>query len=314
MTGLQRLCLITCGVIFLLIVIGGTVRATDSGLGCEDHWPKCDGKWIPNTDKATLIEYSHRLTASVVGFLALGIVITAWRNYRRSPRIFNPAIVVGALVVFQAGLGAVVVVQELPPEIVTVHLATALSIISVLLLLTVTTFAIDRPLPSIDVTPAFKKLAAAIIGVTFVLMLIGAYLAGSDYGLACNGWPLCNGEVIPTTSTASVLVHYVHRVIALLLGISMLTLLWMAWQQRARAPLAFNLTVAAFAVFILQALVGASNIWTKLADGASIAHLTVGTLLWMILVVLNVRVHNLQEWLPQTSEPAGPARLAKVSQ
>src|SRR5688500_83474 len=136
MTGLQRLCLITCGIIFILIVIGGTVRATDSGLGCEDHWPKCDGQWIPNTDKATLIEYSHRLTASIVGFLALGIVIVAWRIYRNVPRIFSPAIALGLLVVFQAGLGAVVVVQELPPEVVTVHLGTALTIISVLLLLT----------------------------------------------------------------------------------------------------------------------------------------------------------------------------------
>ena len=53
---------------------------------------------------------------------------------------------------------------------------------------------------------------------TLVLMLIGAFLAGSDYGLACNGWPLCNGEVVPDVGATSVLVHYVHRVLALLLG------------------------------------------------------------------------------------------------
>jgi heme A synthase len=312
MTGLQRLCLITCGVVFLLIVIGGTVRATGSGLGCEDHWPKCDGKWIPNTDKATLIEYSHRLTASVVGFLALGIVITAFRNYRRQPRILQPAVAVGALVVFQALLGAVVVVRDLPPEIVTVHLGTALSIVTVLLLLTVTTFALDKPLPVIDVTAGFKKLATAVLGLTFVLMLIGAYLAGSDYGLACNGWPLCNGQVVPDVGTTSILVLYVHRLVALALGIAMLALLWSAWQQREKAPFAFTLTVAAFAVFILQSLVGASNVWTKLADGASIGHLTVGTLLWMILVVLNIRIHNLQELLSKTSEPQSGINLAKA--
>jgi cytochrome c oxidase assembly protein subunit 15 len=144
-------------------------------------------------------------------------------------------------------------------------------------------------------------------------MLIGAYLAGSDYGLACNGWPLCNGEVVPTTSTTSVMVHYVHRLIALLLGISMLTLLWMAWQQRAKAPLVFKLTAAAFAVFIVQALVGAANIWTELTDVVSIAHLGVGTLLWMILAVLNIRIHAMHEWLPSTTEEPGSVRLAKVS-
>jgi heme A synthase len=311
MTGLQRLCLITCGVIFLLIVIGGTVRATDSGLGCPD-WPTCHGHIIPNADKHTIIEYSHRLTASIVGFLVLGIVIVAWRNYRRVPRIFLPAIAAGFLVLFQAGLGGAVVVQELPPEIVTVHLATALTIISVLLLLTTSALALDRPLPSIDVTPGFKKLATAVIAMTLVLMLIGAYMAGSDYGLACNGWPLCNGEVIPATDTTSVLVHFVHRLVALVVGLSMLTLLWMAWQQRAKAPLAFNLTVAAFGILILQALVGASNIWTKLSDEASIAHLAVGTLLWMTLAVLNIRIHNLHEWLPKTSESPSSVRLAKA--
>jgi heme A synthase len=313
MTGLQRLCLVTCVVIFVLIVIGGTVRATDSSLGCEDHWPKCDGKWIPNTDKATLIEYSHRLTASIVGFLALGIVITAFRNYRHQPRVLQPAVAVGALVVFQALLGAVVVVRELPPEIVTVHLATAMTIIATLLLLTVTSFSLDKGLPAVNVTPGFKKLATAVLGMTFVLMLIGAYLAGSDYGLACNGWPLCNGEVVPDVGTTSILVHYVHRMLALALGISMLLMLYSAYKQKNSAPLAYTLTHAAFGLFILQALVGASNVWTELADGASIAHLAVGTLLWMTLVFLIIRIHALHEWLPRSSESPNPARLAKVS-
>jgi heme A synthase len=143
-------------------------------------------------------------------------------------------------------------------------------------------------------------------------MLIGAYLAGSDYGLACNGWPLCNGEVVPDVGTTSILVLYIHRLVALALGIAMLALLVMAWQQRARAPLAFNLTVAAFAILILQAFVGASNVWTKLADEASIGHLAVGTLLWMTLAILIIRIHNLHEWLPKTSESHGGIHLAKA--
>lgn len=314
MTGLQRLCLATCGVIFILIVIGGTVRATGSGMGCEDHWPKCDGKWIPNTDKETLIEYTHRSVAALAGFMVAGIGVTALVRYRRMPRIMTPAWLLGGLVIFQALLGAVVVVRELPPEIVTIHLGTALSIMSVLLLLTVTAFATRRPFPSLQVSSAFRKLLLAVMAMTLVLMLIGAYLAGSDYGLACNGWPLCNGEVVPSNMTTSVLVHYVHRVIAALLGASILTLLWLAWKEKARAPLVFNLTAAAFAVYIAQALVGASNIWTQLAPMASIGHLAVGTVLWIILALLSIRVFEIHQWLPESSEsPAARGRLAKVS-
>jgi heme A synthase len=309
MTGFQRLCLITCGLVFLLIVIGGTVRATDSGLGCPD-WPTCHGDIIPKTDKATLIEYSHRLTATVVGFLVLGIAVTAWRTYRRVPAVFNVAVALGVLVVVQGGLGGAVVLHDLPPEMVTVHLGTALTIVAVLLLLTTTAFALSRSLPTIDVTSGFRQLAVAVLALTFVLMLIGAYMAGADHGLACNGWPLCNGEAVPSSSTTSVLVHYVHRVVAGLLGVSLLALIALAWQQRARAPLALQLSLAGGAIYLLQALIGAANIWTELADEASIAHLAVGTLLWIVLAELNIVTLRLHERLPRSSAVANTPTLA----
>jgi heme A synthase len=301
MTGFQRLCLVTCGLVFVLIVIGGTVRATDSGLGCPD-WPTCHGDILPKTDKATLIEYSHRLTATVVGFLVLGIAVTAWRTYRRVPAIFSIAVALGVLVLVQGGLGGAVVLHDLPPEMVTIHLGTALTIVSVLLLLTTTAFALGRSFPTIDVTPGFRQLALAVLGLTFGLMLIGAYMAGADHGLACSGWPLCNGEAVPSSSTTSVMVHYVHRVVAGLLGLSLLALIALAWRQRHRARLALTLTLAAGAIYLLQALIGAANVWTELADEASIAHLAVGTLLWIVLAELNIFTLRLHELLPRSSE------------
>ena len=54
--------------------IGGVVRITESGLGCPD-WPLCHGRIIPPFDAATLIEYSHRLMASVVGLLVLATLV-----------------------------------------------------------------------------------------------------------------------------------------------------------------------------------------------------------------------------------------------
>jgi heme A synthase len=309
MSALLRLCLAACGLVFLLIVIGGTVRATDSGLGCPD-WPTCHGDIIPKTDKATLIEYSHRLTATVVGFLVLGIVITAWRNYRRVPAVFNVALALGLLVLFQGGLGGAVVLHDLPPEMVTVHLGTALTIVTVLLLLTTTALALGRLAPALNVTTGFRQLSLAVLALTFLLMLIGAYMAGADHGLACNGWPLCNGDVVPSASTTSVTVHYVHRVVAGLLGLSLLALIALAWKQRQRAPLALQLSLAAGAIYLLQALIGAANIWTELADEVSIAHLAVGTLLWIVLAELNILSLRLHELLPRSSQAGKATTLA----
>ncbi len=57
---------------YLLIVVGGLVRATDSGLGCPD-WPLCFGAWVPPLELHAWIEHSHRLVAA----LAVGPLVAA---------------------------------------------------------------------------------------------------------------------------------------------------------------------------------------------------------------------------------------------
>src|SRR5436189_5625343 len=104
MTLLQRLSLAALIAVFALIVVGVTVRATNSGLGCPE-WPRWNGSFIPQWDQHTLIEYSHRLTATVTGFIVLVFAITAWRGYRRVPAVLYPATAALILVVAQAALG-----------------------------------------------------------------------------------------------------------------------------------------------------------------------------------------------------------------
>ena len=65
-----------------------------------------------------------------------------------------------------------------------------------------------------------------------------------------------------------------------------------------------HLTLVAAGIFIIQSLIGAANIWTKLADEVSAAHLGVATLLWLTLAILNIRVHRLHELLPYSSSAA----------
>ena len=299
MTGFQRLCIVTCLVIFGLVVIGGIVRATDSGLGCPD-WPTCHGRIIPQWEKHTMIEYTHRLVASVAGFLVLGIAVWSWRSFRKMPAIVYPATLVLLLIVIQAGLGGAAVLNELPPEIVAVHLVMAMAILTILGVITFTALSLTRRLPALGVSTRLGRVAFSAALGTIVLMIVGSYMSGAGYELACNGWPLCNGQFLPTEGGVSVHVHYLHRILALLVGLNLLYLLVLAWQERGGAPLAFSLSAAAFIVFIVQSLIGAANIWTQVAATASASHLAFATLLWVIVAVLNILVHGLHERLPRS--------------
>src|SRR3990170_6988192 len=85
---------------YSLIVLGGTVRATDSGTACPD-WPLCHGRVIPPAETKVLIEFSHRLLASVVGLLILTVVFLIWRTRRQDAVLLRAGMAAGVLLAVQ---------------------------------------------------------------------------------------------------------------------------------------------------------------------------------------------------------------------
>lgn len=287
MTWFQRLLLVTILATFILVVIGGTVRATGSGLGCPD-WPTCHGNLIPSADKHTLIEFSHRTAAAVVGILFLGVTFFTFKDERRNKLVFWLAFSAGVLLLAQIILGGVTVKKELPAGIVAAHLGTAMAFMGVCIVTLAISLmrsrGVDRaPLAS---ESAFTRLALGTAAVAFVTLVLGSYISGTDAALACSGWPLCNGKLVPGGDSA-VGLHFLHRLVAGGLGVMILGLIYQAFESRRAQPLLLWLAVGAGVAYIAQALLGAANIWTDLAAGVVVAHLSLACLLWCAMVTIS---------------------------
>src|SRR5205809_6098085 len=83
---------------YILILIGGYVTTSNSGLGCGESWPSCNGAIFPSLNNpAQVIEFSHRIFNLVVAFFVIGTALLAWTRYRPAHNVvlFSTASLVG---------------------------------------------------------------------------------------------------------------------------------------------------------------------------------------------------------------------------
>ena len=97
--------------VFLLIVVGGIVRVSDSGLGCgaggsgTQGWPLCGGRVVPLIDTEMIVEYSHRILAATVTVMVAALALIAWRRHRSDKVLVRTSLAALALILVQASLG-----------------------------------------------------------------------------------------------------------------------------------------------------------------------------------------------------------------
>jgi protoheme IX farnesyltransferase len=288
MTRFQKLAIATTVSTVFLVAVGGLVRATGSGLGCPG-WPTCFGRWIPPLEYHAIIEYTHRLIASIVVLLVAVQAVVAWRRMRPQASIVRPAVAAIGLVLVQAALGGVVVHGGLEATIVALHFATAMALLAFLTVVTANAFRFDprraSPVPAEPTDPALARLALATAASVGALLVVGAYVRAEGAGLAFRDWPLMDGRLVPTLGGAATLM-FVHRVLAALV---LVLVLWLAIRTRtspARPRDLVVLTTLALALFGAQVLVGAANVWSDLSAAAVTAHVALSGTIWSVLVAV----------------------------
>jgi heme A synthase len=276
---LKFLALISVIGVYLLLLVGNVVSGTGSGLGCPD-WPLCYGKLIPPLDDYhTLIEWSHRLVASLVGLLVLATAIAAWRQ---GLKLLSGLSLI--LLLVQAGLGGLTVRLELTsPEVTTAHLGFGFGLLAVMVII-MTRARASETLPSALVAENFSGLLWATTIVVFLQVLIGGYVRHTHSGLACLDFPFCNMQAYP----AGLWVQLWHRAVGVLVAVMVG---WLAIKaSRMKQPRSVVLlTHSALGLVLVQILLGAWSVWSKLSVHVTTTHLGVAAAIFGLLVALCVK-------------------------
>lgn len=322
--GFRRLALATVAATFVLIVIGGIVRVSDSGLGCGPAgsgfhgWPFCNGDVVPGVDLNSVIEYTHRVVAGLVGIMMFALAALAWARHRTHRGILRAAIASGLLVVLQGLLGAVVVEENLEEELVAAHLGLAMLLLALVLYI----WRASRPdVVGADppaVSRGFRRLAVVAPLAILLTIVAGGYMAGTqkygrpDYQLgdgahhACGKqFPTCNGDFLPFGQARLVDIHLTHRVLMYLASALVLWLVVLALRRRPNRTVV-HLAYVSLGLLLVQILVGALNVWLDEYEALIVTHLALGTLLWAALVALGLNLFRVPE--PSPGRSAASAR------
>ena len=307
---MRKLALATLVATFVLILVGGVVRVSDSGLGCGPAgsgfhgWPFCNGDVVPGIDLNSIVEYTHRILAVVVGFMMLALVVLAWRRYREY-RFVTGALLV--LVAAQGALGGLTVEENLEEAYVAAHLGLAMLLLGLLLYL----WRSLRGTEPEDGGPRIRVLAIAATALVFCTIVAGGYMAGTqnygraDYQLgqgahhACGKqFPTCNGEFMPFGEAELVDIHLTHRAFMYLASLLVIALVVTA----LRRGVAVRYAWALLGLLGVQILVGALNVWLEEYELLILLHLALGTLLWATSLGMTLQLSPARERAPRRAE------------
>ena len=164
---------------FAQVVFGAIVRISGSGLGCGDHWPDCYGSFTPSSNaQSLLVEISHRYGAAAlsIAIVVLALVALRQRNVggvAGRGGALRPALLAVLLVVVAALFGAVTVKMELNPFVVVTHLAIAMSLLAVLVVVVVRAGGFGATRIPARYSRTLRS-ARAAVGLTFLALVFGA--------------------------------------------------------------------------------------------------------------------------------------------
>ncbi len=295
-------CFLSVATLFL-IVAGGMVTSTGSGLAVPD-WPTTYGenmftyppsKWVGGI----FYEHGHRLIASTVGMLTIGLAV--WLQVVESRRwLRRLGWIALAAVILQGLLGGLTVLLKLPTAVSVFHACLAQAFFCIVVSIAVLTspaWAMRSRISVSTNSPVLRYLSLLSVAVVFIQLLLGALMRHTGSGLAVPDFPLAYGQVVPDldpvaietyntqrafdfllpeVTAGQILIHMLHRLGAVLVTAAIIAACAAVIRRHRDLRGLRRPAIVALVLLVCQLGLGAATVWLGRPPLAATAHVAVG--------------------------------------
>lgn len=317
---LRRVTTIALVLAIFVVMLGAYTRLTNAGLGCPD-WPGCYGRMVLPQAPAELLvaqqqfpnnmleaskawtEMGHRYAAGTLALLIGFIGLTTVLSRRKMPGlpILIPNLLIG-LVVFQALLGMWTVTLKLLPVVVMSHLLGG-----ILIFVSLGLYRWQLSVCRRESLGRFGFWIGLGVFIVFLQIALGGWVSSNYAGVACVGFPQCNGVWWPKMdfshgfylfsavgenyqgglldSQARMAIQWIHRLFAVFTALYVL-ILAMVILAKAKTTLLRGMAMMAVSLLLLQLLLGIVNVVYLLPLPIAVMHNGVAALLLFSMVSL----------------------------
>ncbi len=278
----------------LVILFGAWVRITGSGAGCGANWPDCHGEFIPADllqEYETLIEYTHRVTAGILGPMVIALMVWAWKLFGRH-RVFFATIVTAVFIVIESLIGAGLVLAELVADddsvsravVISIHLVNTLALTGSAAL--VAWWSTGKPAPDwARASTSTWLLLIALMGLIFTSMS-GAVTALGDT-LFPTDPTIGEGLFANVREDLSAANHFLvrlrifHPIIAIMTAAYLMALTWVLRLRPDAPPIVERWANWTLWLVIAQTLVGVVNVMLAAPGWIQLLHLFMAQCVWI---------------------------------
>lgn len=331
----RKLGVTTIVAVYFLIVVGGIVRTTGSGMGCPD-WPKCFGSWIPPTEVSQLpknykekfkiqgkeiadfnavktwTEYINRLVGVLIGLFVFATFIASFTYWKVDRSIVFLSFASVLLVGFQGWIGAKVVASDLAVSLITIHMVLALVIVFLLIYTIIRGFKVVWKTTPVENKKRINQILIIGLVLSFIQVVLGTQVREAIDLIAKTMGESQRGLWVENVGMKFI----IHRSFSWLVFLIHVYLVYLLYTQiKERNHFVFKYTIYLFLIIVSEVVTGVAMAYFGIPAFLQPIHLLLGSLVLGIQFFLLLAINYEKVFVKSgMNSPGGVSQEQLISQ